>query len=33
VVKENMKKRGLCINDAKDINKWRQCCRKVVDPS
>jgi len=31
-VKEDMKKRGLCINDAQDINKWKQCCRRVVDP-
>jgi len=30
VVKEDMKKRGLCINDAQDRNKWRRCCRKVV---
>jgi len=26
----NMKKRGLCINDARDRNKWRQRCRRVV---
>jgi len=24
-------KRGLCINDAQDRNKWRICCRRVVD--
>jgi len=32
VVKKDMKKRGLCINDAQDRNKWRRCCRRVVDP-
>jgi len=32
VVKEEMKKRGLCINDVQDRNKWRRCCRRVVDP-
>jgi len=26
-------KRGLCINDAQDKDKWRQCCRRVVDPA
>jgi len=32
VVKEDMK-RGLCINNAQDIYKWRgSCCRTVVDP-
>jgi len=31
VVKGDMKKRGLCINDAQDRNKWRRCCRRVVD--
>jgi len=31
VVKEDMKKRGLCINDAQDRNKWRRYCRRVVD--
>jgi len=24
-------KRGLCINDAQDRNKWRRCYRWVVD--
>jgi len=32
MVKEDMKKRGLCINDVQDRNKWRRCCRRVVDP-
>jgi len=32
VVKEDMKKRGLYINDALERNKWRRCCRRVVDP-
>jgi len=27
-----MKKRGLCINNAKDKNKLKRCCRRVVDP-
>jgi len=27
VMKEDMKKRGLCINDAYNRKKWRQCCR------
>jgi len=31
VVKEDMN-RGLCINDAQDRDKWRRCCRRVVDP-
>jgi len=31
-VKEDMKKRGLRINDAQDKKKWRRCCRRVVDP-
>jgi len=22
----------LVINDAQDRNKWRRCCRKLVDP-
>jgi len=26
VVKKDMKKRDLCINDAQDRNKWRRCC-------
>jgi len=33
VVKEDIKKRGLCINDAQDRNKWRRCRRRMVDPS
>jgi len=32
VVKEDMKKRGLCVNNVQDRNKCRQCCRRVVDP-
>jgi len=32
VMKEDMKKRGLCINDAQDRNKWRRCYRRVVGP-
>jgi len=32
VVIKDMKKRGLCLNDAKDRNKWRRCCRRVIDP-
>jgi len=32
VVKEDMKKRFLYINDVQDRNKWRRCCRRVVDP-
>jgi len=28
VVKEDMKKRGLYVNDAQDKNKWRRFCRK-----
>jgi len=32
VVKEDMRKRGLYINDAQDRNKWRRCCRRIVDP-
>jgi len=24
-------KRGLCINDVQDRNKWRRCFRNVVD--
>jgi len=32
VVKEGMKKRSLCSNDIQDRNKWRRCCRRVVDP-
>jgi len=32
VVKEDMKKRGLCINTAQDRNKWRWWCKRVVDP-
>jgi len=32
VVKEDMKKSGLCINDALDRNKWRWCCRRAIDP-
>jgi len=32
MVKDDMKKRGLCINDAQDRNKWKRCCRRVVDP-
>jgi len=32
MVKEDMKKKDLCINDAQDRNKWRRCCRRVVDP-
>jgi len=31
VVKEDMKKKGLYIHDAQDRNKWRRCCRRVVD--
>jgi len=31
VVKEDMNKRSLCINDAQDGNNWRRCCRRVVD--
>jgi len=31
VVKKGMK-RGLNINDAQDCNKWRRCCRRVVEP-
>jgi len=27
-----MKKRDLCINDARDRNKWRRCCTRVFDP-
>jgi len=25
-------KKGLCINDIQERNKWRRCCRRVVDP-
>jgi len=32
-VKKDTKKRSLCISDAQDRNKWRRCCRKVVDPA
>ena len=32
VVKEDMMKRGLSINDAQDRNKWRRCCKRVVNP-
>jgi len=32
VLKEDMKKRGLYINDDQDRNKWRRYCRRVVDP-
>jgi len=32
VVKEDMKKKSLCIKDAQEINKWRRCCRRVADP-
>jgi len=32
VVKEDIKKRGLCINDAQDRNKRRRCCRRVSAP-
>jgi len=32
VVKEDMKKKSLCINDVQDRNKSRRCCRKVVNP-
>jgi len=32
MVKEDMKKRSLRINDAQDKNKCRRCCRRVVDP-
>jgi len=32
VVKEDIKKRVLCINDAQDRNKWRRCFRTTVDP-
>jgi len=32
VVKEDIKKRGLCINDTQDRNKRRRCCKRVVDP-
>jgi len=31
MVKEDMKKRGLCINDAHNRNKCWRCCRRVVD--
>jgi len=31
MVKEDLK-RGLCINDAQDRNKWRRCCRRVDEP-
>jgi len=31
-VVKDMKKRGLCINDAQDRSKWRRCCRRVVEP-
>jgi len=27
VVKADIKKRSLCINDAIDRNKWRRCCK------
>jgi len=26
-MKEDMKKRGLYINDAQDRDKWRRCCK------
>jgi len=32
VMKEDMRKRGLCINNTQDRNNWKQCCRRVVDP-
>jgi len=32
VMKEDIKKRSLRINDAQDRDKWRRCCRRVVDP-
>jgi len=32
VVKEDIIKRGLSINDAEDRNKWRTRCERVVDP-
>jgi len=32
VVKEDMKKRGLCMHDANDRNKRIRCCRRVADP-
>jgi len=31
VVKEDMNKWVLCINDAQDRNKWRRSCRRVVN--
>jgi len=27
LVKEDMKRRGLCINDAQGRKKWRRCCK------
>jgi len=36
MVKEDMKKRGLCINDAQDRNNWRRPSRqngKEVEPN
>jgi len=32
VVKEDIKKRSLRINDVQDRNKWRRCCRREDDP-
>jgi len=33
VVKEDIKKRGLCVNNAQDRNKWVRCCWRMVNPS
>jgi len=30
--KEYEEERLVCINDAQDGDKWRRCCRRVVDP-
>ena len=32
IVKEDMRRRNLRIEDAKDRVKWKRCCKQLVDP-